>query len=242
MMSPLAALFLLPVLLTPLAPQAETISSGVPPGAYVHHQTGLSFGETLGGTERLGVVDYERERPGEGVGIDYADIPRGIVGSVYVYRGFSIGNSEVGLSSLTIAGFVLRLVCTNGLIAREKMAEFSRRHVSEDLLDHFPKVLANATSNVDAQRRRLTFSLESPVRDPAVTLRSFSKQFQLATEEQEAVDWAWPQEEGPTMFHVVNTFTRAAQHPSLVADSAYRLQRVGGTILSMVEEGGTAHA
>ena len=32
--------------------------------------------------------------------------------------GISISNSEVGLASLSIAAFVLRLVCTNGIIAK----------------------------------------------------------------------------------------------------------------------------
>ena len=41
-------------------------------------------------------------------------------------------------------------------------------------------------------------------------------------------------ESGDTMFNIVNTYTRASQMKSLPAESSYRLQRVGGNILSML--------
>jgi hypothetical protein len=37
------------------------------------------------------------------------------------------------------------------------------------------------------------------------------------------------------MFHIVNAYTRAAQFEELTAESAYRLQKVGGIILEMVK-------
>ena len=43
-----------------------------------------------------------------------------------------------------------------------------------------------------------------------MTIERFNKQFQLKGLEQEAVTWAWTQEAGDTMYHVVNTYTRAA--------------------------------
>jgi hypothetical protein len=36
------------------------------------------------------------------------------------------------------------------------------------------------------------------------------------------------------MFHVVNAYTRAAQMEGLSAESSYRLQKVGGNILGML--------
>jgi hypothetical protein len=44
----------------------------------------------------------------------------------------------------------------------------------------------------------------------------------------------WPYEMGPAMFHIVQTYMRAAQFPDLKAEESYRLQRVGGMILGMV--------
>ena len=67
--------------------------------------------------------------------------------------------------------------------------------------------------------------------DPLATLDRFNKQFQLKKPEPEAVAWAWPQEAGDTMFHIVNTYTSAAAMDGLPAESSYRLQRVGGEVL-----------
>jgi hypothetical protein len=54
--------------------------------------------------------------------------------------GISISNSEVGLASLSISAFVLRLVCTNGLVAKSDVSA-SYRHVSTKILSEFPQVL-----------------------------------------------------------------------------------------------------
>ena len=54
--------------------------------------------------------------------------------------GISISNSEVGLASLSISAFVLRLVCTNGLISKSDVSA-SYRHVSNKILSEFPEVL-----------------------------------------------------------------------------------------------------
>ena len=47
--------------------------------------------------------------------------------------GISVSNSEVGLASLSIAAFMLRLVCTNGMISKTEVSA-SYRHVSAKIL------------------------------------------------------------------------------------------------------------
>ncbi len=147
--------------------------------------------------------------------------------------GISIANSEVGLSSLSISAFVLRLVCTNGLVTKTDVTA-SYRHISVKILEKFPEVLANVSNELGNQRDQFQISMESRVDDPELTLKSFNQRFNLGKKEEEAVDWAWPQEAGNTMFNVVNTYTRASQHPELSAESGYRLQRVGGSVLAML--------
>jgi hypothetical protein len=66
------------------------------------------------------------------------------------------------------------------------------------------------------------------------TIESFNRQFGLNEDERKAVEWAWPQEAGDTMFAVVNSYTRAAQFSGLPAESSYKLQRVGGNVLGML--------
>jgi hypothetical protein len=148
--------------------------------------------------------------------------------------GIAIGNSEVGLAALSISAFVLRLVCTNGLVSKTDLTA-SYRHVSSKILVHFPDVLERVSSELSEQKAKLKFSMESPVSDPLKTIESFNRQFMLKQDEKDAVAWAWPSEAGGMMFHIVNTYTRAAQFEALPAESSYRLQRVGGNILGMLK-------
>jgi len=53
--------------------------------------------------------------------------------------------------------------------------------------------------------------------------------------EAEAVKQAFNLEKGSTMFHVINSFTRAAQEPGLSVSNAYRLETAGGRILALVK-------
>jgi hypothetical protein len=67
------------------------------------------------------------------------------------------------------------------------------------------------------------------------TIESFNRQFQIDKKGKEAIEWAWQKEAGDTMFNIVNTYTRSAQFEGLSAESSYRLQKVGGMVLEMVQ-------
>jgi len=149
--------------------------------------------------------------------------------------GLSISNSEVGIAALSISAFILRLVCTNGMISSTHVAE-KYKHISRKILDEFPDVLGRVSHELAGQKNRFLISLNSKVADPDTTMKSFNRQFGLGKTEQEAVEWAWPQEIGDTMFHIVNTYTRASQFEGLPSESAYTLQKTGGNILAMVKE------
>ncbi len=76
--------------------------------------------------------------------------------------------------------------------------------------------------------------MESPVENPLKTIETFNRQFNLNQFQKDAVEWAWPQEAGDTIFHDVNTYTKASQMVGLLSESSYRLQRVGGDVLGML--------
>ena len=145
----------------------------------------------------------------------------------------SVSNSEVGLASLSVSAFFLRLVCTNGMVAKTKISA-SYRHVSTKILIELPQVFEKVSHELGNQRDHFRLSLESPVDDPLGTLERFNKQFALKDPERDAVAWAWPSEAGDTMFHVVNAYTKASQMEGLSAESSYRLQKVGGEVLGML--------
>jgi hypothetical protein len=147
--------------------------------------------------------------------------------------GVSVSNSEVGLACLSIAAFFLRLICTNGLIAKTEV-HASYKHVSLKVFKEFPQVLEKVSLELAKKREQLKISTESTVDNATVTMENFNRQFQLNKAEKEGVEWGWSREKGYTMFHVLNAYTRAAQFQGLSAESSYRLQKVGGMILEMV--------
>jgi hypothetical protein len=148
--------------------------------------------------------------------------------------GVSLSNSEVGLACLSIAAFFLRLICTNGLVAKTEV-HASYKHVSLKVFKEFPQVLEKVSLELVRKREQLKISTESTVDNTTVTMENFNRQFQLNKAEKEAVEWGWSHEKGYTMFHLVNAYTRAAQFEGLPAESSYRLQKVGGMILEMVK-------
>ncbi|MBI5446629.1 MAG: DUF932 domain-containing protein [Deltaproteobacteria bacterium] len=149
-----------------------------------------------------------------------------------VTPGVSVGNSEVGLSSLTVAAFFLRLVCTNGMVTRTEVGS-SYRHLSRKILEEFPTALSRVGEALEVKRGQFRVSLDSAVRDPESTMKSLGQRFLLTPGEQEAATWGFEQEPGATMFHVANGYTKGAQYPGLPVDSSYRLERVGGDVLAL---------
>ena len=92
--------------------------------------------------------------------------------------GISISNSEVGLASLSVSAFILRLVCTNGMVAKTEISA-SYRHVSTKILTELPQVFERVADGLGKQKDRLKLSLESPVADPVATIGNFNRQFAL---------------------------------------------------------------
>jgi len=92
--------------------------------------------------------------------------------------GISISNSEVGIAALSISAFILRLVCTNGMISSTHVAE-KYKHISRKILDEFPDVLGRVSHELASQKNRFLISLNSKVADPLSTMKSFNRQFAL---------------------------------------------------------------
>jgi len=151
-----------------------------------------------------------------------------------VVPGISISNSEVGVMALSIDAFYYRLVCSNGLIDKTSVAA-KYKHISRKGIDNFPVVLQDVVQQSRHGQDRFMISTQTPVEDPISSIETFARQFQLPQNEVEVVKQAFFVEEGATMFHVINAFTRAAQAPSLPLGVSYQMERIGGAILSMVK-------
>lgn len=151
-----------------------------------------------------------------------------------IVPGISIANSEVGILAFSIEAYFYRLVCSNGLVSKTAVA--SRfKHVSRKGLNEFPDILRQVVYESEQGQRRFEISTQSHIDDPLATIGSFNRQFQITKKEAEAIEHAWQIEHGLTMFNVINAYTRAAQDTSLSSEESYKLERVGGLILSMVK-------
>jgi len=151
-----------------------------------------------------------------------------------IVPGISIANSEVGILALSIEAFFYRIVCSNGLIATTSVG--SRfKHISRKGMDEFPQILSDVVYQSQESQGRFRVSMQTPVDNPLRTIETFAKQFQLSQDETEIVQKAFYLEEGATMFHIINAFTRGAQEPNLAPVNSYKLERVGGQILSLVK-------
>ena len=102
--------------------------------------------------------------------------------------GISIRNSEVGLSSLAISAFILRLICTNGLVSKVDIGGSACRHISSKVLEQFPIMMSEAAAAHNIQGEQFKLSLKSEVSNPELTMESFNRQFQLNELERQAVD------------------------------------------------------
>lgn len=96
-------------------------------------------------------------------------------------------------------------------------------------------VLERVSFELGNQKSQFRISMQTQVENPLMTIESFNRQFQIGEREREAVKWGWEQEPGKTMFHVVNSYTRAAEFEGLSAEASYKLQKVGGMVLGMVK-------
>jgi hypothetical protein len=151
-----------------------------------------------------------------------------------IVPGISVANSEVGILAFSIEAYFYRLVCSNGLISAVSVA--SRfRHVSRKALDEFPDILRQVIYESERNQGRFAISAQTSIDNPLATIGSFNRQFNITKTEAEAITHAWEIEQIYTMFGVINAYTRAAQDPTLTAEESYRLERIGGMILSIVK-------
>ena len=145
--------------------------------------------------------------------------------------GIMIGNSEVGMGSVSVEPFIFRLPCTNDLIVSPEKtfrhahisftpSEFSRRvaegiscgfSIANELLDEFVRAHQDA------------------VADPIDTIRHIAEQRKLSKRFADQVVSSYLTEPIESRFGVINAFTRAAQQ--LGPLQRIEIERFAGTLL-----------
>ncbi len=152
-----------------------------------------------------------------------------------IVPGVSFVNSETGLVAFCIEAFFYRLVCTNGLISKTSSTVSRFKHISNRGLEHFTATLAGVIQDSIRKQDQFKISRHTQVTDPMASVETFSQRFGLSQAETEVVRQSFFLEQGATMFHIINAFTRAAQESGLTTAEVYKLEKAGGQILSLVK-------
>jgi hypothetical protein len=105
---------------------------------------------------------------------------------------------------------VLRLKYTNGMISTTEVTA-SYLLISNKIVSEFPQIMDKVSLELGKQQDQFRLSIESRVENPEASVHSFNRTFQLKNEEITALECALPLEQGQTMFHIVNVYTKAAQ-------------------------------
>jgi hypothetical protein len=151
-----------------------------------------------------------------------------------VVPGIAIGNSEIGLSSLCVECFYLRLVCTNGMVVPVSAGASRFKHVSRRAFEALPETIRQVAASSNRRQSQMVISVNTAVPNPIQAIETFGKRFGLTQKEEEMVKASWEQEPIQTMWGVIQAFTGAARHPELNEEAAYRLEKVGGQVLALV--------
>ncbi len=152
--------------------------------------------------------------------------------------GISIINSETGYRAFSIEAFVLRLVCTNGLIRQVPAAFKKVRHIISDFFDRFslPQIMSNILDNIQEIKVDLIQAQQTMYEDPYEVMGKINKRFQLTGLEADAALWGFMQEQGKSLYHLMNGYTKGAQFSELPEDSRYRLEYTGGMISGLARK------
>ena len=146
----------------------------------------------------------------------------------------SFGNSEIGCLSFCIECFYLRIVCTNGLTVSTTIGQSRFKHISRKAFDEFPETIRKVTEGSSRQRDQMMIAVQRPIDNPLQTIEAYNKQFGLTNEEGEMVKVSWEQESGNNLWSVIQAYTASAKVPWLTVEDSYKLERVGGRILAMI--------
>lgn len=167
--------------------------------------------------------------------------------------GFIISNSEVGLSSVSLSFFMLRLLCSNGLIGESLMRKYhigARESVSENVqISKRTKVLDNAsilsrvrdvistaidedTFNLTLEQFKAAKRVELP--NPQDTIDGIMEVHALKREERDSIMRHFIEQGESTKYGLVNAVTAAARVGSLNDyERANNLEQAANKILYM---------
>lgn len=163
-----------------------------------------------------------------------------------VSYGISLTSSECGLGSLSVSAYVMRKVCSNGLVVSQGDGPALRRyHLGKRIedLSRLPSDREIWLSYQDYIRevadrnkfpelvRRMQAATQTPViDDPVDAVEEIAKRFQIAKEESERILQLYQASDDRSLWGLVNAITEEAKNAATVQRKV-ELQTIGGKLL-----------
>lgn len=155
--------------------------------------------------------------------------------------GLHIENSEVGAKSIRITPLVYRLICSNGMMGWGKntdMEIFTQRHIylkPHEMYGRVVEAIGNALKMGDSAIDKLLKAKETKVENPLEIIKKLATKAKYSKELTEKLQGTFMEEEGNTVFHVIQAFTRGCHE--LSADQRVRVETDANKFLDELLKG-----
>jgi hypothetical protein len=145
--------------------------------------------------------------------------------------GIMIGNSEVGMGSVSVEPFVFRKPCTNDLIvSQEKSFRHAHIHLTAyELTRRIAEAVSEGFSLASSMLDAFLKTREEPIEDPVETIRKIAEARQFSQKLTDEVVSSYLTEPEANRFGLINAFTNAAQ--KLGPLQRIEMERFAGTLL-----------
>lgn len=145
--------------------------------------------------------------------------------------GIMIGNSEVGMGSVSVEPFVFRKACTNDLIVTQAKA-FRHAHIHftpNELTRRMAEAIGDGFLVVSRILDAFLQTRNDAVPDPLAVIRKIAEQRHMSQKLTDEVVARYAAEAEPNRFGVINAFTAAAQ--TLAPLQRIETERFAGSLL-----------
>lgn len=145
--------------------------------------------------------------------------------------GIMIGNSEVGMGSVSVEPFVFRKPCTNDLIvSQEKSFRHAHIHLTEyEMTRRMAEAVSEGFRLASSVLTAFLKTREEPMEDPVETIRKIAEARKFSQKLTDEVVSSYLVEPEGNRFGLINAFTNAAQ--KLGPLQRIEMERFAGTLL-----------
>lgn len=152
--------------------------------------------------------------------------------------GFSLWHDISGEKDSAVDSFIYRLVCTNGMVAKERGAAWSVSH--RELEDRLPARVAHIADFTKQVMERFVHSKHKEITDPAKSAASLARDLKL-TAKVRVPFFELVEERTPvSMYDLINCLTEVLNGANIEVKRKYQVS-VGGLVSALPQVCGSCH-